>query len=105
MLEKTEAWEQAKETAYRENKWFIREFVDLSIENIARNYLQADQLDILIRTYNLPAENPDPKRVGIVMAGNIPLVGFHDFFMRIHYRSPGIYQTILQRPGSNKTPC
>ena len=79
MLEKTEAWEQAKETAYRENKWFIREFVNLSIENIARNYLQADQLDILIRTYNLPAENPDPKRVGIVMAGNIPLVGFHDF--------------------------
>lgn len=79
MLEKTEAWEQAKETAYRENKWFIREFVNLSIENIARNYLQADQLDILIRTYYLPAENPDPKRVGIVMAGNIPLVGFHDF--------------------------
>jgi hypothetical protein len=27
----------------------------------------------------LPDENKHPKRVGIVMAGNIPLVGFHDF--------------------------
>jgi hypothetical protein len=31
------------------------------------------------RQYKIPDENAAPKNVGIVMAGNIPLVGFHDF--------------------------
>jgi hypothetical protein len=44
-----------------------------------QNYLQPDTLDLLINRYHIPSENPNPKKVGIVMAGNIPLVGFHDF--------------------------
>jgi hypothetical protein len=32
-----------------------------------------------IGKYNIPAKNNAPKNVGIVMAGNLPLVGFHDF--------------------------
>src|SRR5215218_6055129 len=79
MLGNADAWEQVKENAYRENNWFIPEFVNLSVKSIARNYLQSDALEKLIDTYHLPNENPNPKQVGIVMAGNIPLVGFHDF--------------------------
>ena len=79
MLEKNEAWEEAKEKASGENNWFIPEFVNLSVESIAGNYVQPHNLDTLIAAYNLPEENPHPKKVGIVMAGNIPLVGFHDF--------------------------
>ena len=79
MLQQDEAWIKTKEKAYEENRWFIPEFVSLSVESIALNFLQPDSLDKLIYSYNLPDENRHPKKVGIVMAGNIPLVGFHDF--------------------------
>lgn len=68
-----------KEKAHNENPWFIPEFIDLAIKNICTNFLQKDKLEEWAESYNLPGENNDPKTVGIVMAGNIPLVGFHDF--------------------------
>jgi hypothetical protein len=68
-----------KEKAYGENPWFVPEFIDLAIKNIYTNFLQKDKLSAWAESYNLPEENNDPKTVGIVMAGNIPLVGFHDF--------------------------
>lgn len=74
-----EKWESTKRRAQSENNWFIPEFVNLAIQNIVQNYLQPEQLDTLIHNYKLQSENPFPKKVGIVMAGNIPLVGFHDF--------------------------
>jgi hypothetical protein len=73
-----EQWQAAKERAYAENRWFIPEFIDLSVRNIALNYLQPEQLERLIGRYRVPFENLSPKKIGIVMAGNIPLVGFHD---------------------------
>ena len=72
-------WQEAKEKASRENGWFIPEFVDLSTNNIANSFLQKDKLEKWAGTYQLPPINKAPKTVGIVMAGNIPLVGFHDF--------------------------
>jgi hypothetical protein len=71
-------WQEAKEKASRENGWFIPSFVDLSTNHIAGSFLQKDQLDKWINQYQLPITNHSPKKVGIVMAGNIPLVGFHD---------------------------
>lgn len=71
-------WQQTKEKASRENGWFIPEFIELSTDNIASSFLQKDKLETWCKTYQLPHENPSPKKVGIVMAGNIPLVGFHD---------------------------
>ena len=68
----------AKEKASRENGWFIPEFIELSVDNIASSFLQRDKLEAWCKAYQLPIENPSPKIVGIVMAGNIPLVGFHD---------------------------
>jgi hypothetical protein len=73
------SWLQAKQTAFEKNRWFVPEFIDLSVKNIAQNYLQPPALDTLINTYHLSEEITRPKKVGIVMAGNIPLVGFHDF--------------------------
>jgi hypothetical protein len=78
MMEKQPAWQQAKQKAYLENNWFIPEFTNLAIKNIVENYLQKDILDAFAQAYQLPQENTNPKKVGIVMAGNIPLVGFHD---------------------------
>lgn len=73
-----EQWQQAKHRAFLENRWFIPEFIELSVNNIAQNFLQPVQLEQLINRYQIPKENQNPKKVGIVMAGNIPLVGFHD---------------------------
>ncbi len=71
-------WESVKQRANVENPWFTPEFIDLAVKNITDNFLQPDQLQLLIDKYNLAEEHRDPKKVGIVMAGNIPLVGFHD---------------------------
>jgi hypothetical protein len=81
MLSQEEDWLLAKERAARENNWFIPEFIDLATQRIAKNFLNRDRLDSWIS--NSPLTGPggagDPKTVGIVMAGNIPLVGFHDW--------------------------
>lgn len=79
MLSEDPEWKETKEKAFAENSWFIPEFVNLSVESIAQNYLHPSALDTLIKTYQLREENPHPKKTGIIMAGNIPLVGFHDF--------------------------
>lgn len=72
------AWQDAKEKAEYENGWFSPEFIDNAVRNIAIAFLQKEKLEKWTAAYNLPQLNPNPKTVGIVMAGNIPLVGFHD---------------------------
>lgn len=72
------SWQQAKEKAGRENPWFIPEFIELSAGNIASSFLQKDKLLAWCRSYRVPEENSNSGNIGIVMAGNIPLVGFHD---------------------------
>ena len=80
MLSDGQEWQEAKHKAYLENHWFVPEFTDLSVKNIAENFLQAEEIDMMISRYHIPGENDHPKKVGIVMAGNIPLVGFHDLY-------------------------
>lgn len=79
MLENDAAWQSAQRKAYTDNNWFTQEFVELSVKNIVHNFLQPHQLDELASKYQLADRPEHPKKVGIVMAGNIPLVGFHDF--------------------------
>jgi hypothetical protein len=67
-----------KQHAKNKNPWFSIEFIDLALKNITQNYLQKDLLQAWIKQYDLK-ESQQQKTVGIVMAGNIPLVGFHDF--------------------------
>jgi hypothetical protein len=72
------SWVEAREKAGGENNWFIPEFIDLSSKRIAENFLDKALLESWAGS--LPAASGhDPKTVGIVMAGNIPLVGFHDW--------------------------
>ncbi|MFL5788940.1 MAG: acyl-CoA reductase [Flavisolibacter sp.] len=70
--------EEIKAKSYAENQWFVPEFIDISLKNISNNYLHPGQLQYLINRYKIPENNSHPKTIGIVMAGNIPLVGFHD---------------------------
>lgn len=72
-------WEAAKERAGIMNGWFIPAFVEKATDSIARRFLQKDLLEQWARQAGLPGEQPNPRQVGIIMAGNIPLVGFHDW--------------------------
>jgi hypothetical protein len=67
-----------KQKAFEKNKWFTGQFIDLSIKNILEEFLDLAKLEKWISFYHID-DNISPKIIGIVMAGNIPLVGFHDF--------------------------
>ena len=70
--------EAVKHTAFEKNKWFTEDFINLSLNNIATGYLAPSRLNEWIHHYHID-DNIKPQKIGIVMAGNIPLVGFHDF--------------------------
>lgn len=59
------------------NGWFTPENVALAVDAVAKT-LTKEGLQKWLSNYEFK-ENIIQKRVGVVMAGNIPLVGFHDF--------------------------
>ena len=73
-----EDWQIAKQKAFEKNRWFTIEFIDLAIKNICEQFLQKETLEEWTKYYYLD-DNTNPQNIGIVMAGNIPMVGFHDF--------------------------
>ena len=55
-------------------------FTEENIINCLKNWsysLQKEKIESFLSSYIIEEENPKP--VAIIMAGNIPLVGFHDF--------------------------
>ncbi|MBI3138501.1 MAG: acyl-CoA reductase [Sphingobacteriales bacterium] len=72
-------WQEAVEKAGHENGWFIPEFVDKAAKNIALSFLQKDRLEAWTKDQRVPEKRHQPRTIGIIMAGNIPLVGFHDW--------------------------
>lgn len=76
ILSDNEEWIAIKDRAERENGWFTQENIETAINNIASEFLDETKLREWIAQYSF---KNDDKTVGIVMAGNIPLVGFHDF--------------------------
>lgn len=72
-------WQEVKARASRENAWFVPEFIEHSVNAISRQFLERNLLQPWAASYSLPEKQHQPKTVGLVMAGNLPLVGFHDF--------------------------
>src|SRR5260221_13304451 len=70
------ALEVMQETATRESPWFTSDSVAMALNGITR-FLGEPVLHRWTSSYTL--ERQQPKTIGVVMAGNIPLVGFHDF--------------------------
>ena len=69
-----------KQKAYFHNNWFTETNVDLAFNSIADNFLNEKKINKWLKAYS-ERKNMDiskPQIVGLVMAGNIPLVGFHD---------------------------
>lgn len=71
-----EAFKMQIERAQEYNGWFTKENILYAIENWSEA-LQEDNLLKWISEYSF--KNTSPKTVAVIMAGNIPLVGFHDF--------------------------
>lgn len=63
--------------AKHKNGWFNRENILFSLECWA-SVLTKEHIQDWLANYNFNI-NKNPKRVALIMAGNIPLVGFHDF--------------------------
>jgi hypothetical protein len=60
------------------NNWFTRDNVKVALEGIAE-ILDKDAMEKWICRYSISERAP--KKVGVVMAGNIPMVGFHDMMV------------------------
>ena len=59
------------------NNWFTEDSITHSLLALSKQ-LNTDNFDAWLTPYNLSDLGED-KKVLLVMAGNIPLVGFHDF--------------------------
>lgn len=74
-----ESMDQAVVRAHLANPWFIEDFVMTSLHSIAL-ILKEQELKSWAESYRtLIKEQRKMIRVGVISAGNIPLVGFHDF--------------------------
>lgn len=63
------------------NDWFTLDNQRSSLMAIAEVFLDREKLEAWVSDYapsDGSAPAPSPKNIGLVMAGNIPLVGFHD---------------------------
>ena len=78
LLADEEEWQNIKSKAAQHNGWFIPEFINLAVDSVCTAFLQKEKLEQWALHYHLD-DNVGGKNMGIVMAGNIPLVGFHDF--------------------------
>lgn len=67
--------EQVMKLAYQHNKWFTVSNQVQAVSAIAE-MLESRKLSQWLNEYSLPVASP--KTVGIIMAGNLPAVGFHD---------------------------
>jgi hypothetical protein len=64
--------------AYELNPWFFPEFTRHAINAIAEEFLDREKCERWLGLYSKPKQAG--KKIGLIMAGNVPLVGFHDLF-------------------------
>lgn len=60
--------------AAEQNEWFCQ--TDVAIDALCRQMLDREKIEQWLAAYNIAEHTP--KRIGIIMAGNIPAVGFAD---------------------------
>lgn len=72
----SELWRGVAKAAERENEFFDSSSIALAVRAIWEDMLSVENLRRWLSAYRLP--EGEPKRVGVVMAGNIPMVGLFD---------------------------
>ena len=61
------------------NPWFTEEYCRMAITAVTDKMLSREKLEQWLSRYEISDDESAVKTVGIIMAGNLPLVGFHDF--------------------------
>src|SRR5688500_2918669 len=64
--------------AYHFNKWFTEENTRHMLKAVTEKFLNEEKLRQWLKAYKIPNEPAQVKTIGLVMAGNVPMVGFHD---------------------------
>ncbi len=77
ILERPEWLQEAVQKAYYANKWFTVDESWNALEAIATHFLSKEVLSKWTSKYEIK-DITEAKTIGLVLAGNIPLVGFHD---------------------------
>ena len=72
-----EKWQAAKVQAQSHNQWFTPQNIELTFSGLGK-MLEENKLVEWLSKYIQKMSHINEKKVGIIMAGNIPLVGFHD---------------------------
>lgn len=74
MAQPDQAFEAIIQSASRHNAWFTVQEIQKALSSLS-NMLNANDLQEWMKPIGLSSA---PKKVGLILAGNIPLVGFHD---------------------------
>lgn len=77
VIMQSQHFEQTILEASRANVWFTSENIRYAISAIVEEMLNVEKLKQWLSAYNKPSDFIK-RRIGVVMAGNIPLVGFFD---------------------------
>lgn len=95
---------EVMDSQVEKNRWFTPENVILAVNSIA-SALTRKKINRWLSPYDL-TERPTPLTIGVVMAGNLPLVGFHDLISvlvsgnriktKISSRDPGLMKSIIE---------
>lgn len=72
-----DALENVMQRAEAENGWFTVSNQKQAIKEIAEQFLDDNKLRDWLKGYTI-SDSPSQKIVALILAGNIPLVGFHD---------------------------
>ncbi|MCX6167075.1 MAG: acyl-CoA reductase [Sphingobacteriales bacterium] len=73
----SEAFIGISQKAKQENAWFSPENIEKAVRAIG-TMLQAESLATWAKQWSQYPQVSKPKKVGLILAGNIPMVGFHD---------------------------
>lgn len=73
-----EELQEAVQQAFYQNRWFTTDNSEHMVKAIGLNFLNKEKLTQWLDPYQTQIEAHQPKIIGLTMAGNVPLVGFHD---------------------------
>ncbi|MEO6728661.1 MAG: acyl-CoA reductase [Candidatus Dojkabacteria bacterium] len=75
LLSPDEDFKNTIESARNKNGWFNQEEVGRAVK---ANGLMLNEQDLNLWTASYPIDTTSQKKIGLILAGNIPMVGFHD---------------------------
>jgi hypothetical protein len=71
-------WYSAKNLARIQNPWFTEASMETALKSIFTYILDDSTLQAIEQTYSSDLNPPRKHQVGLILAGNIPFVGWHD---------------------------